>query len=390
MLCGLGAAETMSESRRIDEITVGTRFRRNFAGVEALAASIAALGLLQPPGITPAGRLLWANAACEPVARSAGRRSRSSCAMWTPATSWPSRRPKTCARKDFTLSEAVAIKRALQPNLPKFGRSSPARETIAGCTGFSHETLRKAEAIVEAAEREPQQFEKLLAEMDRTGRVNSSFKQLKVARARDAHQGRRQTADECVADIDALAASGSRAGVILADPPWPFETWGDRGKIWSSVDNHFDPMTLDAIKALPVAALAAEDCALFLWCTWPLLVIGHPLDVIRAWGFEAKTLGFDWINTNPSGEGFHWGAGHYTRSNSEPCLLATRGSPQRMARDVHQIIMAPVGEHSAKPDEVHDRIERLLNGPYCELFARRQRPGWTCWGDEVPKAEAAE
>ena len=76
--------------------------------------------------------------------------------------------------------------------------------------------------------------------------------------------------------------------------------------------------------------------------------------------------------------------GYATRSNTEVCLLATRGSPLRLAADVHSVVIAPVGEHSAKPDEVYRCIERLYPGPRLELFARRQREGWTTWGDEIP------
>lgn len=77
--------------------------------------------------------------------------------------------------------------------------------------------------------------------------------------------------------------------------------------------------------------------------------------------------------------------GYWTRSNSEVCLLATRGSPKRMAADVRQAIIAPKREHSRKPDGIHERIERLVGGPYLELFARQRRPGWDCWGNETDK-----
>jgi MT-A70 len=70
-------------------------------------------------------------------------------------------------------------------------------------------------------------------------------------------------------------------------------------------------------------------------------------------------------------------------------MLATRGMPQRDAMDVHQLIVSPVREHSRKPDEAHERIERLFSGPYLELFARLDRPGWTTWGNEVPPPQTA-
>jgi N6-adenosine-specific RNA methylase IME4 len=93
------------------------------------------------------------------------------------------------------------------------------------------------------------------------------------------------------------------------------------------------------------------------------------------------------VKTNADGQGLHTGMGYWTRSNSEFCLIATKGSPLRLATDVHQIVMAPVGEHSAKPEEVRRRIERLFPGPYLELYGRKLVPGWTVWGNEIPRAD---
>jgi N6-adenosine-specific RNA methylase IME4 len=168
--------------------------------------------------------------------------------------------------------------------------------------------------------------------------------------------------------------------VIYADPPWAFKVYSGKGKA-RSAENHYDASSLEAIKALPVAPLAADDCALFLWCTMPNLPAA--LDVIAAWGFEYKTIGFTWVKQNRSGQGIFMGLGYWTRGNAEICLLAMRGSPQRMAMDVHQIIMAPVGAHSAKPQEVRARIQRLLIGPYLEMYGREPAGGWMVWGDEV-------
>jgi N6-adenosine-specific RNA methylase IME4 len=200
-----------------------------------------------------------------------------------------------------------------------------------------------------------------------------------------------------VDDLVALAKSGERFGVIYADPPWPWETWGgDSGKIQSACDNHYGTSALDEIMKLPIAHLAADDCALLMWCTWPHISIGTHIKVIEAWGFRPCTLAFDWIKQNPRRDGLHTGMGYYTRSNAEPCLLAVRGSPVRLATNVHQVVIAPVGEHSAKPEEVRRRIERLFPGPYLELNGRKPVSGWTVWGNEIPRhgfsqtSEAAE
>jgi N6-adenosine-specific RNA methylase IME4 len=115
--------------------------------------------------------------------------------------------------------------------------------------------------------------------------------------------------------------------------------------------------------------------------TNPLLPVG--LEVITAWGSAYKTVGFTWVKTTQDGTGFPIGCGYWTRANAELCLLATRGQPQRLSRSVRQLIVSPRREHSRKPDEIYDRIEELVPGPYLELFARNRRPGWGSWGHEV-------
>lgn len=172
--------------------------------------------------------------------------------------------------------------------------------------------------------------------------------------------------------------------VIYADPPWTFTTWSDRGK-GRSAEAHYDTLSLAEIKALPVASWCAPDALLLLWATDPLLP--KALEVIAAWGFTYKTVGFYWVKLNPRRAGllrdardFFTGMGFWTRANPEPCLLATRGHPKRRSGAVRRLVVAPRREHSRKPDEVHERIEQLAAGPYLELFARATRPGWDCWG----------
>jgi N6-adenosine-specific RNA methylase IME4 len=187
--------------------------------------------------------------------------------------------------------------------------------------------------------------------------------------------------------------------VILADPPWRFETYDKREVVNSTVRRrgdrrqaatHYRSMTTGDIRALPVKELAVDDCVLFLWITWPMLI--DALSVIEPWGFEYKTCAFCWMKAHADQlELFRddfdvqIGNGYWTRSNSEVCLLATRGRPKRLNADVRQAIIEPRREHSRKPDCVHERIERLVAGPYLELFARQRRQGWTSWGNEVDR-----
>jgi N6-adenosine-specific RNA methylase IME4 len=191
-------------------------------------------------------------------------------------------------------------------------------------------------------------------------------------------------------------------GAILADPPWDWRSWGrsrglTNGNTVTSreVCRHYDLMDASTIGALPVADLCAKDAVLFMWATWPLLP--EAMQVVGDWGFEYKTCAFDWTKADNTQPNFfeaevsvQVGMGYWTRSNTEPCLLGTRGKPKRVNADVRQAIIAPRREHSRKPDGIHERIERLVAGPYLELFARQQRPGWTVWGNQTDKFAPVE
>lgn len=148
------------------------------------------------------------------------------------------------------------------------------------------------------------------------------------------------------------------------------------------VERHYPTMPLEDIKSLPVEELAAPDCVLFLWATFPMLQ--EALEVIRAWGFQFKTVAFTWIKLAPKADSIFWGMGYWTRSNAEICLLATKGQPKRQAKNVHQVIISHVEEHSKKPEEARRRIVALMGDvPRVELFARQAAAGWDVWGNEV-------
>jgi len=194
--------------------------------------------------------------------------------------------------------------------------------------------------------------------------------------------------------------------VIYADPPWSFKTYSKKNQT-RAAENHYPVMTLDDIKAIPVSSVAHPDgCVLLLWVTDPMLKEG--IEVMEAWGFKYRTVGFTWVKTNRPpqrkknlvgkflevwdeivfGVGtFFMGCGYWTRSNPEMCLLGVRGkSPARKSRRVRQLIVSPRREHSRKPDEAYSRIEELLDGPYLEMFARtRWNDDWSVWGSETDK-----
>ncbi|MEI9887733.1 MAG: MT-A70 family methyltransferase [Rhizomicrobium sp.] len=170
---------------------------------------------------------------------------------------------------------------------------------------------------------------------------------------------------------------------IYADPPWSFRNWSAKGTGRNAV-SHYDCLDFDALTKLPVQDYAEDDCALFLWATDPLLP--KAMELIDAWGFEFKTVAFYWVKLNTKAESdtsYFTGLGYWTRANPEQCLLATRGKPSRRAKDVRKLIVDRRREHSRKPDQVRDRIERLVEGPYVELFARETKKGWDCWGNQT-------
>ena len=188
-------------------------------------------------------------------------------------------------------------------------------------------------------------------------------------------------------------------GAIFADPPWHFRArTALKTRNWTSArdaEKHYPVMGADDIAALPVRDLAAPDCHLFLWATGPCL--RQAFDVIEAWGFRYSAIAFTWIKLRRSFDALqlrvlptlesdlHVGLGLTTRKNAEFVLLGRRGNCKRVAKDVREIMMAPVREHSRKPDEAYRRVERYCAGPYLEMFARTRRPGWDAWGNEVGK-----
>jgi N6-adenosine-specific RNA methylase IME4 len=157
--------------------------------------------------------------------------------------------------------------------------------------------------------------------------------------------------------------------VILADPPWDWRSYSKKGQ-GRSASAYYDTMSIDEIKRVPVGDWAAKDAVLFLWELNSMR--GAADQVIEAWGFRYSTVGFTWVKWTPRDRGWHFGMGYWTRQNTERCLLAVRGKcPRRLSRSQREVIIAPVRRHSVKPDEIYERIEALVGGPYLELFGRQ-------------------
>jgi N6-adenosine-specific RNA methylase IME4 len=189
-----------------------------------------------------------------------------------------------------------------------------------------------------------------------------------------------------------------RYRVLVVDPPWSYSVYNSESgpvtKAGSKAGNrgiaerHYPTMPLRDLAALPLADLAdPAGCALCLWVTAPCL--GEAFALLDAWGFAYKTMLLTWVKTNKGSTArdiqVTGRLGHYTRGSTEYLLLATRGrAPKRVDTRVEQVVFAPRGVHSRKPDESYARIVRLWGEVRrAELFARATSPGFDAWGLEA-------
>ena len=167
--------------------------------------------------------------------------------------------------------------------------------------------------------------------------------------------------------------------VIYCDPPW---TDKDRKNIGKGASNKYNTMTKKELFDLPIAKMADENCILLMWVTYPTMK--QAFELIENWGFDYKTCAFVWVKRNKIADSFFWGLGQYTRSNTELCLLARKGSLERKSKSVHQVIYEPIDKHSKKPQIVRDKIIELFGDvKRLELFARNETKGWDVFGNEV-------
>ncbi len=188
-----------------------------------------------------------------------------------------------------------------------------------------------------------------------------------------------------------------RYSAILADPPWAYRNFGGstsgcRVRIHGNPLGHYSTMSDEDIAAIPVSSWAPESAVLFLWATWPRLEAAFR--VMPAWGFPEYVTAIPWVKTIPSSRTIYRGVGVWTMGASEVLLIARRGNiaiqHEKTGKQIGLLLSdppvfyAPRSEHSRKPTEIHEWIERIMpDGPYLELFARRPRAGWVTWGNEL-------
>ena len=184
--------------------------------------------------------------------------------------------------------------------------------------------------------------------------------------------------------------------VVLADPPWQYGDQLRMSAVKRSSGDQYATMRVEDIKMLRAGVgcqiadhVIADEALLFLWVTNPFLLDNSGPSVCRYWGFEPKQI-VTWVKSKTDWRADHWrlqiGMGHISRGCTEQLIIATRGKYSHLIKrhDVPNVLVAPRGRHSAKPEAAYDLIESLVDGPYLELFARNRRPGWTSWGWEVP------
>ena len=285
---------------------------------------------------------------------------------------------ENAVRKDFTLSEAVAIKRALEPlekaaakermrEGARVGKvstpSGKTRDKIAAVTGMSGRTLEKAEAIVAAAEAEPEKFGRLLVDMDRTGRANGVYRRLKIAKQ----------AEQIRAEPPPLPGNGPYR-VAAIDLPWPYEKRDEDPSHRAA--RPYPTMSIAEMCALPVPSIMCWNAIIWLWTTNHHM--REAFEVLDAWGFEQKTI-LTWAKDK-------MGTGDWLRGKTEHAIMAVRGKPIVTLTNQATALFAPVRGHSVKPVEFYDLVESLCPAPrYADLFSRyRHNEKWDCHGDEAP------
>jgi N6-adenosine-specific RNA methylase IME4/ParB-like chromosome segregation protein Spo0J len=362
-------------TRRIDEIIVGERHRKDLGDVASFARSIDKIGLLHAVVITPSGELV------------AGGRRLAACKElgWTDV---PVRVVdldeivlgefhENAQRKDFLPSEIDAIRRAIEPiesaaarsRMSEGGKGSENFATLPGKTsdkigafaGVSGRTVEKIAQVMQAAEAEPEKFGHLVAELDRHRGVDRAYRALRCAR------------DE--ARVLGLQPRQGKCRTLVVDIAWEYDMdFLGRGA------PQYALMSREEALALPVASWADEECHLYLWTTNAMAPFAHTL--LPHYGFEFKTI-ITWAKPR-------YGLGAWFRGQTEHVLFGVRGGLRTRSNSLSTLFEAPVGEHSEKPERFYEIVREASYPPYGEAFQRKARPDFVNLYVEAPAADNAE
>lgn len=346
---------------KIGDIKIGERHRKDMGDLRSLAASIDEQGLLQPIGVDRDMNLVF------------GERRLCACRDMLGWVEIDARAVDVTSivegeyheneiRLAFTPEERVHIGRAVETEIgnrqgqrtdtehvekiPQVEDGVKTRQVAAQRAGFGNDrTYRQAREIVEAAETEPEKFQDVLDQMNRTGKVGGAHRRLRMARD-----------EERVFSVQ--PAEGKHRALII-DPPWDYE--------WLSVAGRAAPgyatMTHEELLALDVGAWAEDDCHLYLWTTNNFMT--RAVELMEHWGFQHKTI-LTWVKPR-------WGLGSYFRNQTEHVLFGVRGELRTRVDNISTIIEAPLGKHSAKPEEFYNIVRRASYPPFGEAFQRTAR-----------------
>jgi N6-adenosine-specific RNA methylase IME4 len=381
-----GNAVPLQPTRLPSKIRVGPRFRQDKGDIAGLTRSIEDRGaLLAPIVIDPKGELIdgerrllaWDKSrfAGQPIPVSVVDIDSILAGEWD----------ANAQRKNFTQSEAVAIKRALEGAARQRqlsgkkgdGKGGRAADLAGSFAGKSGRTLEKAERIVEAAEADPERFGKLKDQMDKTGRVDGPFKRLQNM----------QRGDELRSEPPPVPMNGPYRTLVI-DFPWPADLDGDRDAETRGY-YPYRTMTMDAICDYAAREIApilhAEGAAVWVWITNFHLVNGCHVPVLKALGLTGSTM-LTWCKPEI-------GQGQRMRGATEHAILAVRGDVPALGSDQRTWFEAKGGDaHSAKPREFFEIVEKITPASrYAYLFAPGEVPAnWDGHGDRIGKVAAAD
>ena len=285
-------------------------------------------------------------------------------------------------RRNITLYDRARLALRLKPVLaekakenqgtrtdifPNSGKSSiNTDKDLAKASGVGHDTLHKV-GVIEAKGSDEMKAQLRAGDVS----VNKAYEAIRRKEKEDAREAQRKKNAEKVEQLRTPLEAQGLFQTIVIDPPWD---WGDEGDVnqFGRAKPDYHTMPIEDIKALPVNEIADENCHLYLWVTNRSLP--KAFDLIEAWGFRYITC-ITWVKPNI-------GMGNYFRGSTEQILFAVKGSQLLKRKDVGTYFEAPRGEgHSAKPDEFYALAESCSYAPYIDIFGRKERDGWTVWGE---------
>lgn len=165
--------------------------------------------------------------------------------------------------------------------------------------------------------------------------------------------------------------------VLVSDPPWQLSDKLPGPKRGAA--SHYQCLSLTDLCTFEIPTMA-DDSVLFLWRLSSMP--DEALRVARAWGYRPHSE-LIWRKLSKTGAKEHFGMGRIVRGAHEPCLICVRGKPKIRSKRIRSLFSAPVGQHSEKPALFYSLVEELSEGPYAEMFARKHRAGWSCFGNQV-------